>query len=102
MGHGGKRKNAGRRPGGRNKTTREIREIIQETVDFPELVKKLEARAGGKSDLAARLLFEYGYGKSRDMDLNVNPGTAEEITRSFAEVVRSAGAGKATSGNKSI
>jgi hypothetical protein len=86
----------GSRKGKPNKSTKEIREIISSCVDFPRLVKSLEKRAIESSDQAAKILFEYGYGKPKEV-IEVDAGTnTTEIVKIFAEMVSNSGAGSAT------
>lgn len=97
MPRGGKRTGSGRRKGIPNKSTQEIRELITGIVDFEQLVRALERRAKRKSELAARLLFEYAYGKPKEplpMNGDTNPS---QIAESFAQMVSSSGAGRASS-----
>ena len=65
-------------------------------MDFPRLVKALEKRAIESSDPAAKILFEYGYGKPKEViELDAGANTTE-IVKIFAEMVSAAGSGSAT------
>lgn len=85
MANGGKRAGAGRKPGIPNKSTKEIRDILSESVDFSvvaekmyELVKGVQVQKTNDKDgtvyiedkepnvAAAKLLLEYGYGKPKE------------------------------------
>jgi len=105
-----KKTGGGSRKGKPNKSTQEIREIIQSTVDFAvltdkmfQLVKGVEVSGDDGTVYsqapnvnAAKLLLEYGYGKPKEVvDLNVGINTAE-ICKQFAEMVRDSGSGEAT------
>lgn len=69
---GGKREGAGRTPGTPNKSNLEIKAIVQETVDFTELITKLNEKALGGDSACAKLLLEYGFGRpSQTIDLNI-------------------------------
>jgi len=46
-----------------NRSTREIRAILEERVDFEALVEKLEQRALKGNERAAEILFAYRYGR---------------------------------------
>ena len=59
--------NSGRKKGSRNKATKEIRALVQRIVDWEKLTLALQKRAIRKSDMAARLLYEYGWGKPAEM-----------------------------------
>ncbi|MBE3140002.1 MAG: hypothetical protein IMZ53_05400 [Thermoplasmata archaeon] len=52
------------RTGCQNKSTAVIKDLVQSNVDFPKLIKQLSIRAMKGSDPAAKLLFEYGFGKA--------------------------------------
>jgi hypothetical protein len=52
------------RKGKENKSTASVKALVQSTVNFVKLIKKLEKRAMIDSDAAAKLLFEYGFGKA--------------------------------------
>lgn len=77
-GGGGKRKGAGRPVGSVNKSTLYIKEILDKSVDFAEIARKMYELAiglGGKppDPVAARLLFEYRFGKPhQSMDITAN------------------------------
>lgn len=62
----------GRPKGAANKATREIKEILQENVDYVRLVRRLQQKAMRGSEIAARILLEFGYGKPRqENELNL-------------------------------
>lgn len=83
----------GRVKGVPNKVTQDIRALIQSRVDFPELIDALKERAAKNSEQAAKLLFEYGYGKPSET-VNVNASISQtEIARAAAEVLYAAGSG---------
>lgn len=81
MPSGGPREGSGRKVGSKNKATLEIKDILDECVDFKELVGKLLELANGVSVLkktvtgmelvyqnppdsnAAKILMEYRFGK---------------------------------------
>ena len=58
----------GRPTGSRNRGTREIREILDEAVDFPCLVEKLYERAMKGNERAAAILLEHRFGRARASD----------------------------------
>jgi hypothetical protein len=58
----------GRPTGSINKSTKEIREILDSEVDFTQVVSKLEESALGGSEVAARLLLEYRFGKPKGFE----------------------------------
>jgi hypothetical protein len=101
-GTGGKRSNAGRKKGIPNKSTLEIKQIIHSSVDFQKMVKALEVRSIKGSEPATRLLFEYGYGKPKEL-VDVNVGiNAVEIAKVFSQMVSAAGSGEATQDDSGI
>lgn len=55
--------NPGKPKGTRNKATRDIKELIQSTVDFKDLTAKLVLKAQSGEKWAFEMLYEYGYGK---------------------------------------
>jgi hypothetical protein len=84
---------AGSRKGKENKSTALVKELVQSNVDFPKLIKRLSIRAMRDSDPAARLLFEYGFGKapqplehSGSIDSNVRNLTDEEREARIAKL----------------
>lgn len=92
----GKKTGGGSRKGKPNKSTIEIKEIVQSSVDFVALVKELEKRAKRSNDSAAKLLLEYGFGKPREV-LELDTSTnATEVIKMFGEMVRDSGTGEAT------
>ena len=113
--HGGARKGAGRKPGVANKTTKEIRAILDDRVDFEGLVDKLIELVDGvevserrgdeeiiyttKPDIqAAKALLEFRFGKpSQSVDVTtkgeainqqiiINPVAAVQLSKTEAEV----------------
>ena len=52
------------RKGSENKAKSTVRELVQKNTDFPGLIKELCVRAMEDDTQAARLLFEYGFGKA--------------------------------------
>lgn len=62
---GGRRDGAGRKPGIKNKSTLEIKDIVQSAVDFPAMIQALFTKALQGDPACAKLLFEYGYGKPK-------------------------------------
>lgn len=89
--NGGVREGAGRKKGGRNKATQEIKDLLDEHVDFAEIVGKLSELAMGvlverdtmagkviykepPNIAASKILMEYQYGKAKEsgsIDLNI-------------------------------
>jgi hypothetical protein len=59
-----KRKRGADRTGHPNKSSALIKEMVQANVDFPKLIKRLSIRAMRSDTQAARILFEYGFGKA--------------------------------------
>jgi hypothetical protein len=59
-----KRKRGSDRTGCQNKSTAVIKELVQSNVDFPALIRKLAIRAMKNDTQAAKILFEYGFGKA--------------------------------------
>ena len=55
----------GRPKGALNKSTREIKEILNENVDYVRIVRKLQQKALRGSEIAARILLEFGFGKPK-------------------------------------
>jgi hypothetical protein len=108
------KKTGGRKKGNPNKSTLEIKKIVQSSADFKKLTKGMYEFAMGvqvqksmpdgtkaiydepPNVPAAKLLFEYGFGKPKEvveLDLSQNTG---EIVRHFAEIISNSGAGNAT------
>lgn len=56
---------AGRPKGALNRSTREIKEILYANVDYVRIVKKLQQKALRGSEIAARILLDFGFGKPR-------------------------------------
>lgn len=80
----------GRTKGSKNRSTREIQELIQEAVDFSMLVKKLEERALKGSEQAARLLLEYGYGRPHatgELTIDETTPSAERMSEAANRVI---------------
>ena len=87
---GGKREGAGRPAGGVNRATQEIKNIIDESVDFYEVIGKIMELVKGVSVVqntpdgpivyerppdsnAAKLLLEYRFGKPKQqMDVSID------------------------------
>lgn len=61
----------GRPKGSTNKATRDIKDLVQTSVNFKVLVKKLEEKAKNGEKWAFELLFQYGYG--RPVEIQVAP-----------------------------
>jgi hypothetical protein len=59
-----KNNKGGRTKGSENKSTAIIKQLVQSNVDFPKLIKKLSIRAMKNDTQAAKILFEYGFGKA--------------------------------------
>ena len=82
----------GRRPGSKNKTTTEIRFLVQEGVDFRVLIKKLEQKAKKGHEPCARLLFQYGFGQPTSVDeltlRTVNAGDLPDLSEVPVEELR--------------
>jgi hypothetical protein len=55
----------GRPKGAVNRSTRQIKEILNENVDYVRIVKKLQQKALRGSEIAARILLEFSFGKPR-------------------------------------
>jgi hypothetical protein len=55
----------GRPKGAVNRSTRHIKEILSENVDYVRIVKRLQQKALRGSEIAARILLEFGFGKPR-------------------------------------
>lgn len=94
MSLGGKREGAGRKAGIPNKSTQEIREILDESVDFVQVVSRLFELSQGvavqettfeegkvvyekePNTNAAKILLEYRFGKPKQqVDLQVTEST---------------------------
>jgi hypothetical protein len=55
---------SGRKPGSRNKTTLQIREVARELIDDPEYLAALRERLlAGTAGSMETLLWHYGYGR---------------------------------------
>ena len=59
----------GRPKGALNKSRREIKEILEQNIDFEKIVLKLEERALKGNDRAAEILLAYRYGKPVQRDV---------------------------------
>ncbi|MGB5874914.1 MAG: DUF5681 domain-containing protein [Bacteroidota bacterium] len=84
---------AGRPVGSRNRATSEIREILDQNVDFTEVIKMLDERAKGGSERAAELLLLYRYGRptSRDeLTLRNGPPDTAGLEKAAAEALAEA------------
>jgi hypothetical protein len=108
------KKTGGRKAGTPNKSTLEIKGIIDSEVDFSvvvskmyELVKGVEVQGTNRDgttyaiDLqpnpsAARILLEYRFGKPREVIELDTGANAAEVVKMFGEMVFSARAGQAT------
>jgi len=55
----------GRPKGAENKATREIKEILQDNVDYVRIVRRLQQKALKGSEIAARILLEFGFGRPK-------------------------------------
>ena len=82
----GTEKTGGRTKGTPNKSTAEIKELIRSTVDFEKLIKKLAALSESGSIPASRILFEYAYGRS--VQLNAPGEVVITIVNSKEELKR--------------
>jgi len=75
----------GRPKGSKNKSKQAVQEIVQNAVDFGGLVIALAEKALGGDVAAAKLLFEYGYGRPHQtVDVNHGGGltlTMEDIRK---------------------
>jgi hypothetical protein len=110
----GKKTGGGSRKGKQNKSTLEIKKIVQSSADFKKLTKRMYEFAmgvqvqksmpdGSKAIYdelpnvpAAKLLFEYGFGKPKEVvELELGSNSAE-IVSGFAKMVQASGAGSAT------
>jgi len=71
----------GRPRGSLNKSTREIKEVIREDVDLQRIVRRLQKKALAGSETAARILFEFGWGKPRqEAELSLRYATVNLIS----------------------
>ncbi|MDE2104059.1 MAG: hypothetical protein KGL39_42875 [Patescibacteria group bacterium] len=61
--------NSGRPKGAKNKATRDIKALIQETVNFKELTLKLVEKAKEGEKWAYEMLYQYGFGKPADIQI---------------------------------
>jgi hypothetical protein len=57
----------GRKKGALNRSTKQMREFIRESVDFAEMVEKLVALAREGDLTAIKMLFQYGYGNPQSV-----------------------------------
>jgi hypothetical protein len=63
----------GRPKGSKNKSTRDIQRLIQDTVDFKELTLKLHEKALGGEKWAMEMIYQYGFGKPVEIQVNIPP-----------------------------
>ena len=93
---------SGRQKGTTNKSTASIQEVVRRNVDFDELSRALFERAKGKyGDAAARLLLEYGFGRTREMNGQLGTDYVQ-VAREFAKMVLAAGTGIATPNDNGV
>jgi hypothetical protein len=64
----------GRPKGAKNKESREIKEILDSVVDWEAIAKKMNEKALNGSEQAAKLLFEYRYGKPVTVEITGKDG----------------------------
>ena len=85
----------GRPKGLKNKATRDIRELIQRTVDFEALTKELYDLAFTKKEKwAFDMLYQYGFGKPVEiqiapMNVNVKSEEGQSVKHEHALDVKS-------------
>ena len=79
---------AGRPKGARDRQKEELRAIIRDAVDPLGLVKAMEKKAKSGSEPAARLLFEYAYGRPLPSE-GVGAGTGWDSAELIASAHRS-------------
>jgi hypothetical protein len=65
--------NAGRPKGTKNKATRDIQRLIQDSVDFNVLNAKLYELAQGGEKWAMEMIYQYGYGKPVEIQVTMPP-----------------------------
>lgn len=63
-GTGGRREGAGRKKGQLNKSKLEVKELLEQIIDFEQIFIKLGELSMDGNPVAARLLCEYRYGKA--------------------------------------
>lgn len=89
-------KTGGRVAGILNKSTQEIKTLLDEDIDFRTLIKRLY-RMSKRNDLtgfhSCKLLLEYRYGKPREMVELAFEASTTDIVREFANIVSNAGTG---------
>jgi len=83
----GHKKLGGRKPGTPNKAAEEVRLLIEENADMPKVIKKLAVLAVRGNVPAARLLMEYRYGKSFQMQVLHGQEPEEELTPEEARAI---------------
>lgn len=72
-GKGFEKGNPGKPKGAKNKATRDIQRLIQESVDFTVLNAKLYELAQKGEKWAMEMLYQYGYGKPVEIQVNMVP-----------------------------
>jgi hypothetical protein len=78
---------SGRKRGQPNKTTVDIKALICQTVDFATLNTKMAELAAKGNVQAARLLYEYGFGKpTQTINATISTPDRDEAKRAFAEI----------------
>ena len=74
------KKYGGREKGTPNKATQDIKEILNEVVDFGKVVGTLYKMSLAGDSPASKILLEYGFGKQKQkMDLKVEEFTPPQI-----------------------
>jgi len=57
----------GRGKGSLNRSTKQMRDLVRESVDFAEVVEKLVALSKEGNLTAIKMLFQYGYGNPQSV-----------------------------------
>ena len=80
----------GRPVGSRNRATSEIKEILDQNVEFEDVIKKLFERAQKGNERAAELLLQYRFGRptARDeLTLRNEPPDSARLERAASEAL---------------
>ena len=79
----------GRPVGSRNRATSEIKEILDQNVEFEDVIKKLFERAQKGNERAAELLLQYRFGRPTALELTLRnePPDSAALERAAAEAL---------------